>query len=247
MSYFFAIWDGPAPLSNAHATSECERLLSMEVHEPPRAGILGLIEVLRAAHPDDGSPSSPWSDGPLIGHVDGPLAYLPVRPESAEQIRPLLEDAAEARDFVAFDPQLGELMPSATTVARSADFELPDPAELPLHVTAVIGEALGAGVAVAGILEQVETGYYVQWLAKQSGLTLEAQGEQLLAPGLRLSPEGRDQMIGLGFVEGDPNWHLHWEDGFRNLDQAGRVIGHVLTVVRGLPVGTAMALQTFPI
>ncbi len=246
MSYYFAIWDGPAPLSNAHATSECERLLGSEARTPPSIGMLGLVDVLRAAHPDD-APSSPWSERPLVDHVDGTLAYLPVKPEQAEQIRPLLQDAAEARNFVAFDPQLGELMPSATTVPRVSDFELPEAADLPLHLTAVIGEALGAAAPMAGILEQMNTGYYVQWMATSGELTVEAQGETLLAPEHRLSREGRDQMVSLGFTEGDPNWQMHWSDGFLNLDQAGQILGHVLTAVRRMPVGTPMALQTFPI
>ncbi len=246
MSYYFAIWDGPAPLSNAHATSECERLLSSEARKPPSAGMLGLIDVLRAAHPDD-APSSPWSKGSLISHVEGTLAYLPVKADMAEQVRALLQDAAEARNFVAFDPQLGELMPSATTIARASDFELPEAADLPLHLTAVIGEALGAGGPMAGILEEIETSYYVQWMTKSGELTIEAQGESLLAAEHRLERAGKDQMVSLGFTEGDPNWQMQWTDGFVHLDQAGQILGHVLTAVRRIPVGTTMALQTFPI
>ncbi len=250
MSYYFAVWEGPEPLSNAHATSECDRLLTMRANNPPTPGVASLVDALRAAHPDPdpaAADASPWADGSPETHVDGPLAYLPVKPERAEQIRPLLLDAAKAQELVAFDPQLGELIPSATTIARSADFELPAADDLPLHLTAVIGEALGAGVGLAGILEQVETSYYVQWMAQNGSLTIEAQGDHLLPPQHRLPAEGRDQMMSIGFIESDPNWRLHWDDGYQNLDQAGQILGHVLTAVRRLPVGTAMALQTFPV
>ena len=247
MSYYFAVWEGPAPLSNAHATSECDRLLSLRANHAPTPGIGALVEVLHAAYPEGDPGAAPWADGQPARHVDGPLAYLPVRPEAVDHVRPLLQDTAAARELVAFDPQLGELIPSATTVARSADFELPVSEELPLHLTAVIGEALGAGSNIAGILEQVATGYYVQWMAQNGSLTIEAQGEDLLAPQHRLAPEGQNQMKSIGFVEGDPNWRLHWEDGFQHLDQAGQILGHVLMAIRRLPVGTAMALQTFPV
>ena len=222
----------------------------MRANQAPTPAIASLVDALGAAHPEPDPAAvaaGPWADGPPINHTDGPLAYLPVKPERAEQVRPLLQDAARTRELVAFDPQLGELIPSATTVARSADFELPAADDLPLHLTAVIGEALGAGVGLAGILEQVETSYYVQWMAQNGSLTIEAQGDQLLPPQHRLPAEGRDQMISVGFVESDPNWRLHWDDGFQNLDQAGQILGHVLTAVRRLPVGTAMALQTFPV
>lgn len=249
MSYYFAVWEGPAPLSNAHATSECDRLLAMRSKLAPTPAIAALVESLRSTYPDEGpaAATAPWADGPPASHVDGPLAYLPVKPELAERVRPMLEDMAKSRDLVAFDPQLGELMPSATTIARSADFELPAADDLPLHLTAVIGEALGAGVGLAGILEQVETSYYVQWMAQNGSLTIEAQGDHLLAPEHRLPASARDQMMSIGFIESDPNWRLHWPDGFQNLDQAGQILGHVLTAVRRLPVGTAMALQTFPV
>ena len=247
MSYYLAVWEGPPPLSNAHATSECDRLLALRANHAPTPGIGGLVEVLRAAYPDGDQGAAPWAEGPPAGHVDGPIAYLPVRPEAVDHVRPLLQDTAAARDLVAFDPQLGELIPSATTIARSADFELPAPEELPLHLTAVMGEALGAGVNIAGILEQVSTSYYVQWMAQSGSLTIEAQGEHLLPPEHRLPPEGRAQMKSLGFGEGDPNWRLHWEDGFQYLDQAGQILGHVLMAIRRYPVGTPMALQTFPV
>lgn len=250
MSYYFAVWEGATPLSNAHAASEFDRLLAARDGYPPTAVVTSLVEALRAMYPDQPGldpASTPWSRPPLQANVDGPLAYLPVRPEVAEQMRPLIQQTAEECAMVAFDPQLGELIPSATAVPRIADFDLPAPGDLPVHLTAVIGEALGAGVGLAGILEEVETTYYVQWMAQNGALTIEAQSDHLLPPEHRLPGDVRDQMTGIGFIESDPNWRLHWDDGFQNLDQAGRILGHVLSSVRRMPVGTAMALQTFPV
>lgn len=249
MTYAFAAWEGPPPLSNAHASSECQRLLAGRTHQPPTPAIVDLVDSLIARYPDLDQPDgdgSPWADGPLLNLADGPLLYFGCRPDRADEVRSLL-DEVDADGVVVFDPQASELVPSATAVARSADFELPPADDLPLHLTAVIGEALRAEVPVAGVVEQVETQFYVQWLARDGGLTIEAQGEALLPPEHQLSSEGRDQMMSLGFVEDDPNWSLHWPDGIANLDQAGQILGHVLIAIRRLPVGTPMKLQTFPV
>ena len=252
MSYYFALWQGPVPLSNAHATSECDRLLAERSNHPPTPGIACLVEALRYSYPEGPSASAggqdpAWSNSPIASYVDGPVAYIPVRPELASQARPVLQRTAESCELIAFDPQLGELIPSATTVPRFSDFAFPAAEVVPVHLVALIGEALGAGVGLAGILEQVSTGYYVQWMAKDGSLTVEAQGDHLLAPALRLDSEGRREMISVGFVESEPNWRLHWDDGFGHLDQAGQILGHVLTTVRRLPVGEAMSLHTFPV
>ncbi|MGI9598103.1 MAG: TY-Chap domain-containing protein [Acidimicrobiales bacterium] len=211
---------------------------------------MAFVDALVKVHPDTdqpGAPDSPWGDGPLLARADGMLAYFGVRPEQVDELVDLVEETAKRMDLVAYDPQLSQLLPSATTVARWADFELPAPDDLPLHLSAVMGEALNAGKTLAGILEQVETGFYVQWMAADGSLVIEVQGEGTLPPQHRLPDERRHQMVELGFVSGDPNWRLEWADGAGNLDQAGRILGRVLTTVRQLPVGTPMALQTFPV
>lgn len=208
------------------------------------------IDELLAVHPDvdpAGTEPTPWAGGPLEAQVTGGFGLIAVNEDDVEQIRPLIRSLAASLELVAFDPQLNELIPSATSVSRVSEFELPGPDELPLHLTAIIGEALNAGVTMVGILEQVESKYYVQWMARQGSLTIEAQGEALATEGERLSGEGGDQMLSLGFTDGDPNWSLFWGDGVANLDQAGQILSHVLTAVRRLPIGTPMALQTFPI
>lgn len=250
MSYELAVWDGPPPLSNAHAASECTRLLGLRAATPPTSGIRAFVDCLTAVHPDSSSPedtTGPWGGKPLLEQAHGPFIYFGVRPEQVDELVELVEVTAVDLSLVAYDPQLSQLLPSATAVARTADFELPAADDLPLHLGAVMGEALSAGRPLAGVLEQVETGFYVQWMATGGRLIIEAQGEERLPPELQLSQDGRHQMQNLGFVSADPNWRLEWSDGKANLDQASRILSHVLTAVRGIPVGTAMALQTFPI
>lgn len=250
MSYEFAVWDGPQPLSNAHAASECQRLSEARAQEPPSPAIRAFIDALLAVHPDldrPGGDTSPWTDGPLLAHAEGPLAYFGVKPEQVDELVELVENTANTMKLVAYDPQLSQLLPSATSIARTADFELPAAHDLPLHLTAVMSEALNSGRTMAGILEQVETGFYIQWMTSGGGLVIEVQGEDRMAAEQRLPTEGRDQMLGLGFVSDDPNWRLEWHDGAANLDQGGQILSHVLTAIRNLPIGTPMALQTFPV
>ncbi len=249
MSYELAVWEGPPPLSNAHAASECQRLLTTGSPQQASPAIHGFVDALLAVHPDDptGQGDGPWGSVPLLENAEGPMLYFGVRAERVDEVLELVEITAAEMNLVAFDPQLSQLLPSATSIPRTADFELPAAAELPLHLNAIMGEALAARSTMAGILEHVETGFYVQWMAADGALILEVQGEQRLAPGLRLPAEGCDRMESLGFVAADPNWRLEFGDGPAGLGDAARILTDVVTTVRHLGVGTAMALQTFPV
>ncbi|MGH1493175.1 MAG: TY-Chap domain-containing protein [Acidimicrobiales bacterium] len=250
MSYEVAVWEGPPPLSDAHAASECERLVGVRNHVEPSPSIASFVDVLLAVHPDldrPGGKESPWSDGPLLAHADGSLIYFGIKPEQVDGALSLIEAAAKDLSLVAFDPQMSQLLPSATSVPRSADFELPSADDLPLHLAAVMGEALKSGRTMAGILEQLGTGFYVQWMTAKGGLVVEVQGDGGLPPEQRFGNEGRDQMLSLGFAAAEPNWRLEWADGHANLDQGSQILSHVLTAIRRLPIGTPMALQTFPV
>jgi len=250
MSYYIGIWEGPPPLSNAHAGSEFERRMAVRSQAPPSPGVLRLVDELLAIHPDIDRPEgeeSPWSDGPLLNCVDGSAVFIPIRQDRVGEVAALVEQRARRLRLVAFDPQRGQLLPSATSVPRTAQFELPTADELPLHLRAVLAEAMGAGRPMAGIVEQADTEFYVQWLTRDGDLTIEAQGDRMLPAGLRLAPDGRAQMVDLGFVEGEPNWIIQWDDGGRHLDEAAILLTRVLTDVRRLPFGTPMSLQTFPV
>lgn len=247
MTHDLAVWEGPPPLSNAHAGSECERRLATPEPGPPTPPVQAFIDHLAQRFPDFGTPASPWLDGPLAAGAAGTMAYFSVDSVRLPEVRPVIEEAAGRLQLVAFDPQVGELMPSAVTIDRSAEFDLPSPAELPLHLAAVIGEALEAKSTMAGIVEQIGNGFYVQWMAKGGALTIEAQGESVLPPQLQLSQVGLDQMMSMGFEANDPNWSLHLSPERATAEEAARVLGEVFSVVRRLPAGTPMKLQTFPV
>lgn len=250
MSYYIGVWEGPAPLSNVHAGSEFQRRMAERSQAEPTPGIRQFVEGLLDIHPDIDRPEGadgPWADAPLIQCIDGSTAYLPVRQEWLDEVAALVQERVAGREFVAFDPQAGALVPSATAVARTSEFELPPPAELPIHLGAVLGEAMAAGRSLAGVLEQGSTQYYVQWLVRDGRLTIEAQGDGRLPESLRLSGPARAQMLDLGFQESDPNWQLRWADGQDHVEEAATLLGRVLTEVRGIPVGEIMRLQTFPV
>lgn len=250
MSYYIGVWEGPAPLSNAHAGSEFGRLSAARGHAPASPAIQRFVDSLLEVHPDVDRPDGgdgPWGDGPLSHCVDGMVVYLPVQPERLEEVTPLIEERAASLELVAYDPQRDELLPSATRVARRSEFELPSADELPIHLRALMAEALEAGRPLAGVLEQASTEFYVQWLVRRRALTIEAQGDQLLPAELRLSATGRGQMLELGFTESDPNWRIRWADGEPHLDEAAVLLGRVVSEVRRLPVGEIMRLETFPV
>jgi hypothetical protein len=250
MTYYLGVWEGPAPLSNAHAGSEFGRLSAARGQVEASPVIRQFIDALLEVYPDidrPGAEEGPWADAPLIHCVDGGTVYLPVRPERADEVAQLVAGRAAALDLVVYDPQRAELVPSATSVARSSEFELPSSEELPIHLRAVIAEALHAGRPLAGVLEQASTDVYVQWLVRDGSLTIEAQGDHLLPEAERLSPAGWAQMVDLGFTESDPNWRIRWPDGEAHLDEAAVLLGQVVTQVRRLPVGEIMRLETFPV
>ena len=250
MTYYLGVWEGPAPLSNAHAGSEFQRRMGERSQAEPTSAIRNLVESLLAVYPDLDRPDGqdgPWADGPLLACIDGSTVYLPIRPERLEEVARLIRERCAGRELVAFDPQVGTLIPSATAVARTSEFELPPLSELLLHLGAVLGEAVAAGRPLAGVLEQVSTGYYVQWLVRDGRMTIEAQGDDRLPEALRLSGPARAQMADLGFIEADPNWQIRWPDGADRVQEAATLLGRVIGEVRSVPVGEVMRLQTFPV
>ncbi len=254
MSYDFAVWEGPPPLSNVHGASEFERR-RMAASSPiedalPCGSIRNLVTSLLSVYPDRDAPGvvdSPWVDAPLINNAIGTMAYLRVVESHADAVRKLIDDESARLGLVAYDPQAAHLVPSATTVVRASEFELPDTDDLCVHLQAVMGEALGAATPMVGVLEERATGYYVQWMADRGAIVLEAQGEDVLAAGLRTQPEGQSVLHSLGFDQARPNWRCLLENGSSYLDHAARTLAHVLTEVRRIPPGAKMRIETFPI
>lgn len=251
MSYNFAVWDGPAPLSNAHAFSEFERRIeTLQPGVPPTSAITRLVKALLQVYPDSNTPGgeeSPWTDGPLISNASGDMIYFGVAEDAIEVPEQLITELSAELTLVAFDPQQATLMPSALQANRTTEFELPAAHELSVHLSALIGEALSAGVRFVGIAEEVETSSYVQWMTdEQGGLEIEVQGEAFQPPQRRLSPGGKDEMRQLGFEESDPNWCMYFEHGNQSAATASQLLAHSLCEVRKMAVGTMMQIETFP-
>ena len=246
-SYNYAVWEAEPPLSNAHALVEYEQIVGARgAPAPPTAGISRFIDKIEAEVSGlsrDGGDA--WA-APLRGQVDGSLLYFGVRMGWQDQVGPLISTVGSELGLVVFDPQNALLVPSATEVARSSTFELPPTGDLPPHLAAIIAEALGGHGAMAGVVEDLTTGYYVQWLTGNGALMIEAQDESTLDARHRVGPVVRSRMVDLGFKPGDPNWFLQWSDGRANAEQAARLLSHVLGRVRGLPNGSPMRLLTFP-
>lgn len=245
MSYNFAVWEGPAPLSNVHAVSDYERLLASHTDGPATPAIQQFIDKLLAA--EVGSAGGHLWAAPLQDQVSGPFLYFGAEPSKGVVATELVERTAAELNLVAFDPQGAVLIPSATAVARVARFQLPSAEDTVPHLSAVIGEAMAAPSAMAGIVEHLDTAYYVQWMTREGTLLVEAQGNIGLADADRLTPDAVDRLVALGFIQGKPNWTIHWVDGGANIDRAARLLTAVLTEVRGLAVGSLMELQSFPV
>lgn len=254
MSHDFVVWEGAPPLSNVHGASEFERrraqLTGGRSSEPPTAGIREFMTGLLAAYPDSDNSDSedtPWLDRPLSQSASGSAMYLRVDERRVSSARKLIEVEASRLNLVAYDPQTMHLIPSATTMRRSSEFELPPAAELVLHLQAVIGEALEARHPMVGVLEERATGYYVQWLARDGAVMLEAEGDSGLPPGLWTDAPGRSTLHSLGFDEAEPNWQCLVENGMELLEPIAGVMAQILTVVRRIPAGAKMRIETFPL
>lgn len=245
VSYNVAVWEGAAPLSNAHGFSDYERLLAARVAGEATPGIKALIEKLEAADLG-GSDGTMWAV-PLRDYASGPFLYFGAAEGHEAEAMALVERTAAELSLVAFDPQAATLLPSATKTARATQFQLPPVSEFPLHLEAVIDEAINAGSAMVGIVEHLESSYYVQWMTRDGTLLIEAQGDAGLPQEQKLDADARVSLAGLGFIEGDPNWSVSWVDGPANIDQAARFLARVLAEVRAVPAGALMELQTFPV
>ncbi len=251
MSYDFVIWEGPQPLSNAHASSDYQRLRAANPSsaEPTRR-MRTVVDALLRIYPDRNAPggsNSPWIDMPLINAARGAVIYLRTEETMAHKVRDLLVSINADMSVVVFDPQTGDLVPTAGSVERITKFQLPPPGGLNAHLSAVLAEDLAGPRAVVTILEHPASHFYIQWFVEDGCLTLEAQSESRIPMEHRLSADQREQMFSLGFQTGDPNWRQIWPDATANLDDIVKVITRVFFEVRRAEPGQAMVAHRFPI
>lgn len=250
MTYDYVVWDGPAPLSNAHAASDYQRLRSENPSSAePTQRMRSVVHELLRFFPDrdmPGGSASPWADTPLIHSARGSVLYLRTEEAKSHQARDLL--IAVARDFelVVFDPQRAQLVPSAGEVERITKFQLPPAGGLDVHLNALLNEELKLDKPMITILEHADSCFYLQWLVADGTITLEAQSDGRIPMEHRLSLADRDQMFSLGFEAGDPNWRQFWPNGKTSLDDVVKVVSRVFYEVRKAQTGQAMVAHRFP-
>ncbi len=251
MTHDFVVWDGPSPLSNAHASSDYRRLRAENPSTAePTHKMRSVVHELLRFFPDldmPGGSASPWADTPLIHSARGSVLYVRTREDRAHQARDLLVSVARDFELVVFDPQAAELVPSASKVERITKFQLPPAGGLDIHVSALVEEEIRTKKPMVTVLEHSESCFYLQWMVEDGGLMLEAQSDSRIPMEHRLSSTARDQMFSLGFEAGDPNWRQYWPDAASNLDDIVKVISRVFYEVRRAQPGQAMSAHRFPV
>lgn len=251
MSYDFVIWEGPQPLSNAHAGSDYQRLRAQNPSSAdPTRRMRTVIDALLRIYPDrdmPGGSNSPWIDTPLINSARGPVIYLRTDESMSNRVRDLLVSINADMSVVVFDPQKADLVPPAGSVERVTKFQLPPAGGLNVHVGAVLAEDLAGSRPEVTILEHPDSCFYLQWLVERGTLTLEAQSESRIPMEHRLSVDQREQMFSLGFQSGDPNWRQVWPKAEANLDDIVKVVTRVFYEVRKAESGQAMVAYRFPV
>ncbi|MEU1182861.1 hypothetical protein ABZ464_35525 [Streptomyces sp. NPDC005820] len=119
MSYDMAVWEGQRPVDNRSAgrvfEDLYERFLDDEHAEhPPTERIAAFVGALLGRWCDateDVEESSPWAAGPLIHGAGGPLVYLPLRWDRAEEASVHVASMANSMGLVCFDIQENGLRP----------------------------------------------------------------------------------------------------------------------------------------
>lgn len=251
LSYDFVIWEGPQPLSNAHASSDYQRLRAENPSSAdPTRRMRTMIDALLRIYPDRdvrAGSGSPWVDTPLINSARGSVIYLRTEESMAHKVRDLLVSINADMSVVVFDPQKGDLVPPAGAVERITKFQLPAPGGLNVHLSAVLAEDLTGPQPKVTILEHPDSRFYLQWLVEAGSLTLEAQSESRIPMEHRLTADQREQMFSLGFQSGDPNWRQVWSDANAHLDDIVKVVTRVFYEVRCAEPGQAMVAHRFPV
>ncbi|GGU15301.1 hypothetical protein [Streptomyces lateritius] len=110
MSFDLAVWDGDRPLDNRQAGSTYDELYeryleSDDVAVPPAPRMTAYVEALVARYSDDVDHSVVWASTPVIDEASGPVVYLLMSYDKAEEASEYAAELAREHGLVCFDPQ----------------------------------------------------------------------------------------------------------------------------------------------
>ncbi|MGX1135687.1 hypothetical protein RKD49_007877 [Streptomyces glaucescens] len=110
MSYDLAVWDGDRPIDDLQAGLMYDELYgryleSEDVVVPPAPRIGAYVEALIARYPDDVDRSVVWASTPVIEEASGPIVYLLLSYDKAEEASEYAAELAREHGLVCFDPQ----------------------------------------------------------------------------------------------------------------------------------------------
>ncbi len=104
------MWDGDRPLDDRQAGLTYDALYehyleSDDVVLPPEPRIVAYVEALVARYPDDVDRSVVWASPPVIEEASGPIVYLRMSYDKAEEVSEHAATLAREHGLVCFDPQ----------------------------------------------------------------------------------------------------------------------------------------------
>lgn len=117
VSYNVAVWEAEHPSDDAEGQRHFEDLYRQFLQEwpplPPTVRIRAFVDALVARWPDDhgvgesahSAHDSPWADRPLTGNAGGPIVYLSLLSDRAEEVIAFARELADRDKLVCFDPQ----------------------------------------------------------------------------------------------------------------------------------------------
>lgn len=140
MSYDLAVWEGDRPANDFAARAEFQRLydqyMGSDTPVAPTTRVAAYVDALLTRYPDlttEAGEESPWSTGPLINEVRGPLVYFPMVWSRCEETSEWAAHLAKEHGLNCYDPQWNQLRTPfreswrfKLTSARGRPFQDPD-------------------------------------------------------------------------------------------------------------------------
>lgn len=116
MSYDLAVWDGDRPIDDRRASVTYDELYaryleSDHVAVPPTPRIVAYVEALVTRYPDTADHRVVWASPPVAEEASGPIVYLLLTYDDAEEVSGYAAALALEHGLVCFDPQVERLRP----------------------------------------------------------------------------------------------------------------------------------------